>query len=324
MVYNLLKDTKIYKSFVTLARKGNLPHAVLLYSKDTYAAKNMLKLFACAVLCRSGKPCLECNDCRRVLGGTHPDCKTYPAKDKILVGDIDNLIEDASFKPCEGSSKVYLINAGDTMSTDSQNKLLKTLEEPPEAVYIFICAANPENMLPTVKSRCAEMDLQPFTPQQIAQFLSEAGGKGAFAAAMSCGGLLGRALEMSESGGYQSFYNFIYSLFKTLQTKDDILICMEKINSFEDKNAALDIMQLYFRDCLMYKCGQNDLIFDKNSDGIKSAEYFCQKDIIKFLESAANAKRKLTLNCNAAPLFENIFIDILSARENNTGGAVFG
>ncbi|MDD4003312.1 MAG: hypothetical protein PHE12_03870 [Clostridia bacterium] len=324
MVYKLLKDTKIYKSFTMLARKGNLPHAALLYSKDAYAAKNMLKLFACAVLCRFGKPCLECNDCRRVLGGTHPDCKTYPVKDKVLVGDIDKLIEDASFMPCEGSSKVYLINAGDTMNTDSQNKLLKTLEEPPEAVYIFICAANPENMLPTVKSRCAEMDLQPFTQQQITDFLSQSGSEGARAAAMSCGGLLGRAIEISSSGGYLSFYNFIYSLFKTLETKDDILICMEKINSFEDKNAALDIMQLYFRDCLMYKCGQNSLIFDKNSDGIKSAEFFRQKDIIRFIESAARAKRKLTLNCNAAPLFENIFIDILSARENYNGGAIVG
>ena len=78
-IFGLLKNTNAYGKFVSLARAGKIPHAALLYFKDGYAAANMLKLFACAAVCRSEeKPCLTCDDCRRILNGRHIDCKTYP------------------------------------------------------------------------------------------------------------------------------------------------------------------------------------------------------------------------------------------------------
>lgn len=316
-IFGLLKSTKAYSNFVSLARAEKIPHAALLYFKDGYAASNMLRLFAAAALCRlDEKPCLKCDDCRRVLNERHTDCKTYPKGEKVLVEDIDELIEDSAYKPAEGAAKVYIINGGETMEARSQNKLLKTLEEPNYSTYIFISAANSENMLPTVKSRCFEIELQPFSPEEIGAFLSGTGKneEDIKAAAVACGGMPKLALKMLESGGYNEFYNFAYSLLDRLKTYDDILDCMEKVNAFDDKNAAIDIISLYFRDCVMQKW-RGDLILNKGKK-FKGADDFSVKEILKFMSAAANAKRKLRLNCNAAPIFETLFIDIVSSRQN--------
>jgi DNA polymerase-3 subunit delta' len=317
-IFGLLKNTNAYGKFVSLARAGKIPHAALLYFKDEYAAANMLKLFACAAVCRSEeKPCLTCDDCRRILNGRHIDCKTYPKGGKVLVEDIGELIEDSAYKPVEGGCKVYLINGGETMEPHSQNKLLKTLEEPNLSTYVFISAANSENMLPTVKSRCFEIEMQPFSADEICGFLrgSDYKEEDAKAAALACGGMPGMALKMLESGGYTDFYDFAYSLLYRLKTPDDILACMETVNSFDDKNAAFDIISLYFRDCVMQKCGRGDLISDKGKK-LKGTDNYSVKDILNFLSAAANAKKRLRLNCNAAPLFETLFMDIVSARQN--------
>ena len=65
----------------------------------------------------------------------------------------------------------------------------------------------------------------------------------------------------------------------------------------------------------MQKCGRGDLISDKGKK-LKGTDNYSVKDILNFLSAAANAKKRLRLNCNAAPLFETLFMDIVSARQN--------
>lgn len=93
---------------------------------------------------RSGKrllqnhdACLNCSECRKAIHNNHPDVyHVFPTKDKIKVDDIEQMLDTVSIKPLSGH-KIYFIHRADQMNAQAQNKLLKTLEEPPKDVTIF-------------------------------------------------------------------------------------------------------------------------------------------------------------------------------------------
>lgn len=77
-------------------------------------------------------------------------------KDKV----VEELLERLSYKPLIGDINVAVIDDADTMTERAQNRLLKTLEEPVGKVLIILLSTNEENLLPTIRSRCAIYRLQ--------------------------------------------------------------------------------------------------------------------------------------------------------------------
>lgn len=321
-IYNFLRNSKAFNIFKTDIKNNTLGHAYIIYSRDSFAAQKMLELYACALLCLSPlKPCMKCRNCIRILNGSHPDCIKYPLKgDKLYVEDIDSLIADINYRPCEGSIKIYCLDKCETMNHQSQNKLLKTLEEPVSFAHIFMGTASLENLLPTVKSRAKIIEIEQFLQESVFNFLSAVYGdseKSRFAAS-ACGGLIGKAIKMTEDGEYLRLYGTVYTLLDRIKNYDDILSVTEELNSYKDKNEILDIMQLYFRDCLMCKTGLNSLVFNKNSlNGIKGAAvHYKESSLVSLIESVNEAKKKLRLNCNAGAVFETLLIRAAEMREN--------
>lgn len=98
---------------------------------------------------------------------SHPDVYVVerPSDDKgkqkreIAVGQIRDMVADSIVLPNQSRYKVYIIKDGDYLSRDCQNAALKLLEEPPESVIIIICVTNAERLLPTVRSRCEEVNV---------------------------------------------------------------------------------------------------------------------------------------------------------------------
>ena len=76
-------------------------------------------------------------------------------------------------KPITSRRKVYVIDDADLMSEESQNCLLKTLEEPPEYAVIILIVSNESRILPTIKSRCVIIKFQPLTSKEIKQVKPE-------------------------------------------------------------------------------------------------------------------------------------------------------
>jgi hypothetical protein len=76
---------------------------------------------------------------------------------EIVVNQVRAMASDAVILPNESPRKVYLIDEADTMNPAAQNAALKLLEEPPRGVYFLLCVTNPALLLPTVRSRCAEI-----------------------------------------------------------------------------------------------------------------------------------------------------------------------
>jgi DNA polymerase III subunit delta' len=89
----------------------------------------------------------------------HPDLAWLrPPGNQHLVDDVrERVISQVHFRPFEGEKRVFVIEDADAMAEESQNALLKTLEEPPAYAHLLLISAEPEALLETVRSRCAEI-----------------------------------------------------------------------------------------------------------------------------------------------------------------------
>jgi DNA polymerase III subunit delta' len=96
----------------------------------------------------------------------HPDLVWLaPRGAQHLVEEVrERVIRAAAYRPFEGAKRVFVVEAAEAMRDESQNALLKTLEEPPEFVHLILLSSEPEALLETVASRCQPVDFAPLPP----------------------------------------------------------------------------------------------------------------------------------------------------------------
>ena len=158
------------KAIRAAAQHGRLSHAVILTGEGDKV--QAARYIAAAHLCRadSGRPCLQCNACRKVLDRIHPDVTEVQDSERkeLPVETIRALRQDAYIRPNEGERKVYLFTDCAQLNERDQNVLLKIVEEgPPYAAFVF-CADAVHALLPTIRSRCVElrMDAPPLDAEE--------------------------------------------------------------------------------------------------------------------------------------------------------------
>lgn len=173
MELTLQKDNE--NAVLSLIRSGRLPHTIIIEGDSQEERASAALLLAAGAVCESEeKPCLSCNPCRKVLEGTHPDVivpmPSKTSKTGILsIRDLrEKYLSQASIKPNEAALKIYLFNDADRLlREDSQNALLKTIEEPPQNILFLFTVEKAKLLLPTVRSRAHLMVLRrSFTPDE--------------------------------------------------------------------------------------------------------------------------------------------------------------
>ncbi len=143
----------------TAAAQRTLSHAIILAgSGDTGAAA---RYAAAAHLCRaeSGRPCLTCGQCRKVMEDIHPDVIWVrdTERKELAVKDIRQVRRDVYIRPNEGERKVCIFPDCRQLNPQDQNVLLKIVEEGPAYAAFIFCAPTAHILLPTIRSRCVEM-----------------------------------------------------------------------------------------------------------------------------------------------------------------------
>ncbi len=73
--------------------------------------------------------------------------------------------------PNEGNYKICIIEHADTMTIQAANAFLKTLEEPPEDTIIILTTSKPNSLLPTIISRCQQLQFYPIPKSKIEEEL---------------------------------------------------------------------------------------------------------------------------------------------------------
>lgn len=198
-----LGNTDLKQRLSASFRAGKSSHCYLLCGPEGSGKRTLAQILAAALECEEADaPCGRCGPCRKVRNHTHPDVIVIddPEKKTVSVELIRQLQADAWVRPNEGRKKVYLLPRAQDMTDNAQNALLKLIEEPPSYAVFLLLTNNAEKLLPTVRSRSAELRLEPVDRQAAltwlrAQFPQEAQ-ENLLAAYARSGGYLGQAAEL--------------------------------------------------------------------------------------------------------------------------------
>ncbi len=156
-------NKRVIAAVECLIKGGTLPHAILIEGEQGTGRKTLAHHIALSAVCSGAVlPCGECKNCILAKSNNHPDIITVLPEDKkknISVAQIRTLRSDAYIKPHMGGKKVFIIPLAERMNEQSQNALLKILEEPPQNVIFILITENTSMMLSTIVSRCVVFSL---------------------------------------------------------------------------------------------------------------------------------------------------------------------
>ena len=304
-------------------------------------------------------PCNTCPSCRTVQAGTNPDLHIISkdlaqylddsaARSRVMQNlSIDVirqfLIAPAYLASMSGRGKVFIILQAETMSQAAQNALLKTLEEPPNAVTIILTCASPTSLLATTRSRCQIIRFNPLPVNLVEQLLIEQGvasEEAKFWANMT-NGSIGRAMEFSR----RSLYQFKRKLTETISTASvndaTNLAAMlietankkisakklsqgttnvsreqsESLTKRENAQFILEILTSIFRDALTIALqAHRPLVHTDQLDEIKKvAKKFTLEKLTNILAQLSRYEQILWQNVNAKLFWDNVAITCTTA-----------
>lgn len=313
-----LKNSAVYNLIKHDIDTGNLSHAYMIVSPDGFMLKQLFSLIACAVYCKEDA-CLDCTVCNRIMRGNHADVKFLNESEKtIKVDDVEALIGDTVTKPYESDNKLYFVYAADKMNTAAQNKLLKTLEEPQKAVTIFLAVQRESAMLDTVKSRSKKLYLDRFTGEIVydEMFKLTENAQSASLAAACCDGLLGRALEITESGVYAGMYDYALSLLATMKKSSDVgAYLADKSLSADNLPVFLDILSVIVRDMLAVKRDGNLVMSKHKRVEIEAlSSDFGDRALANILYLINEERKKINFHVGNTGIVENLLFGILEVK----------
>ncbi|SCJ43990.1 DNA polymerase III subunit tau [uncultured Clostridium sp.] len=228
-----------------------------------------------------------------------------PQGASIKIAQIRNLQTDVIIKP-HGDYKIYVINNAEKMTMESQNALLKTLEEPPIYVIIILITNNKNSLLDTIKSRCDIVKFLPIPLVELKTYLEDRGIDEKKASMLSTfsRGSISKALELSESSDFMIMREDIQNNIQTMLEKNvvEVLELPNKYDKYKDNIIeVLDITINYFRDIMMLKENiDKDMII--NIDKITYLQNMSKKinysQVSKIIDIIEETKKKLRSNCN--------------------------
>ena len=258
------------------SEKNSFSHANLIAGTDGIGKSLVAKYLASHILCNK-------DDAVSV------DIVNYrPSSNSFGVDEVREIIDEVNKKPYENNRKVIILYKCDKMTVQAQNAFLKTVEEPPEGVYLILLSDSLETILDTIQSRCQIYKLTPLLEKEMEQYIEEKynglpvqSKQAALAYSM---GIPGKVDKFIEDEKLNEIREASISIFEDLIKKEkDFVLKYEKIlNKFNnEKDDILDILLLDIRDILLFK----EL---NNKDKVINLDYF---ERIKLISRSMSYKR---------------------------------
>ena len=186
---------------------GTTRHAYLFCGPPGLGRRTLALRFAQALNCTNpaepGIPCGTCRDCKQIQAMQHADLTVIQADSEggtLKVDQIRDSRKTLILKPYMSKFRVALFLRFQEANDNAANALLKTLEEAPSYAVLILTADNPEQLLPTIVSRCEVLRLRPLSIEEVQKGLENRGmesGRAKLIAHIS-GGRFGYALRLVE------------------------------------------------------------------------------------------------------------------------------
>ncbi len=309
---NVIEKSISYKNIKKDHESGRFSHAFLFVSEDKDYLINFAKKVSLLILNNNA---LE----KRIQDDVYPDVILLGKNSKITSSDASFMATDVYVKGYESDKKIYILIDSDEMNDESQNKILKTLEEPPHNVYILMLARNTNSLLPTILSRVSMIELDRISSKDIESMLIEAGvDKKKAAEVAPCSGNNARlALKLAEDKNFNAMYVNTILMFEKMNSSKDVLAFA---NCFADKTIDkkewINLVMLLARDLLMMKSNKQELILNKAIEDRLSfvANTFSITALTKIIETCLQCQEGLLYNVNSSCIVDELLLKFVEAK----------
>lgn len=314
-------NTPLVEQLRRSAASGRSSHAYLFLGGAGAGKRLIANTFAKALQCEGEKrPCDSCKSCHAFNHGNHPDVVYFqPLKNgkTYTIEDVrEQLLETVDLKPFQYEKKIYIIEKADTLNIQSQNALLKTLEEPPAHAVFLLLAERAEAFLPTILSRVVVMKIRPLSAETIADYLMQAGHLAEESHILSAyaQGRIGQALELVEDEGFREMRQDILGKLEVLpsMSEGDAYLLAKDLEGYKNDLRFLDIMELWYRDLLTAKSLREEgyLIQRDKKDAIFRAAKEPAALLAKKAAAVRTARMRLAQNANFRLTMEVMLMDL--------------
>ena len=302
----IIGHNTIRELFLKAIKENTLSHAYLIVGEDGIGKSILVKEIALQIL---GKA-------RDI---DYVDLINFRSNGKSIgVDDTRKLIIEINKKPFEGDKKVIVIHNCETMTEAAQNAFLKTIEEPPVGVYIFLLCENLASILDTVKTRTSIYRLNRLSKNEIEEYIhknygdiSEEKEKMLISFSDGIPGVIDKLVKDEEFNNIRDLVLDILLNVKNIE-RNKIFDYTDKLCKFKDKwEDVLTVFSSYVRDIMVYGetySIENIINLDKISDIKDLKGRYTYSKLIKILEIIKYVRENLERNVNTEGIFDIMLI----------------
>ncbi len=306
---DIIKDSQDFKSLLNEYQKGLLSKSILLISPDVDYMRAFAK--ALAILIEDGQIDKNSANYIKIENELHSDVLFFPSKDKLLVADSEKIVEESFVKPTSSSKKIFIISSIDNSMESAQNKLLKTLEEPPKNVYFLLTSSQIEKVLPTVRSRCNKIALQKLSPKQLSLITGFEENDNIIKASDN---LLTNVNQFAKMSDFDDFFSCTMGVLSELKNTKQVLAYSKNLQRYLDRfDIIMNILLLAVEDMILIKSGlEGKNLKDKSL--LKVSDEYTIKALIEIQNLIDKASREKSLNVSPLTIIENLLLKILEVK----------
>jgi DNA polymerase III subunit delta' len=309
------------------ALRQRLPHGLLFKGAKGIGKFELAMMFAKSLLCQQPDErhfaCEHCPSCHWFEQGSHPDFRLLqselenldgeetesgkkPSK-QISVEQVRALSDFVGMSAHQGGRRIVVIHPAETMNTNSANALLKSLEEPPKDLLFILVSHKPQQLLPTILSRCLSFALPAPDTERAIKWLSQQGVKAPGEALAASGFSPLQAVQLDEQLGSEERKKLlqalrqpsaldVFALAETLQKTEQVLV-VQWLQQW-----SYDLSTIKLAGKLRYHLGDEALI-------MKLVEPISPLSLARLQKLLVTAKREAQHTLNPKLFFESLLLN---------------
>nr|WP_285866012.1 DNA polymerase III subunit delta' [Lederbergia lenta] len=303
--------------------KKRVAHAYLFEGERGTGKRDVSTLMAESLFCERPEnilPCGSCINCKRIKNGNHPDVHVVePDGLSIKIDQIRSLRTEFSKSGVESKKKLYVIIEAEKMTISAANSLLKFLEEPHSETTAILITEQPQQILPTILSRCQMISFKSLPAVYFSEKLQKAGVHPVKAPLLaSITNNLQEALELNDDDWFAQARKIVLKLYEVLKKNPLYALTAlqdEWIVHFKEKaqiDMGLNLLLLIYKDVLYIQMGKDQQLVYADQRNIfeTDALHISSRRLSEQMTAILEAKRKLNANMNPQLLMEQLVLNL--------------